>query len=354
MKKLVQLKDICNPVRSSLKNDDLIGHEGDYPVFGAPGEIAKADFYQEENASIGIVKDGSGVGRVMLLPEKSSVLGTIQMVVPKKGTDLLYLFYLLKSMNLSNGASGATIPHIYFKNYGMKQFSIPPLEEQKQIGQELKRIQNTASNGSLLIMYCDEAIKSRFNEMFGDVLTNSKRFPTHSLVEACEVMDGLRKPVNSEAREKMQQGNLFPYYGANGQVGLINGYLSDFDAVALAEDCGSYGPNEATSYIIKGKAWVNNHAHLLKPIDGIATLEYLNAYFYYFDFRKLIGGTTRQKLTQGTMKNIPIVCPPIAMQKEYSAFTKRADKLKFDIQKEIDLANELLTLKFHEYFDQEA
>jgi type I restriction enzyme S subunit len=92
MKKLVQLKDICNPVRSSLKNDDLIGHEGDYPVFGAPGEIAKADFYQEENASIGIVKDGSGVGRVMLLPEKSSVLGTIQMVVPKKAPTFCIFF----------------------------------------------------------------------------------------------------------------------------------------------------------------------------------------------------------------------------------------------------------------------
>jgi type I restriction enzyme S subunit len=109
----------------------LIGHEGIHSLFSAhPGQSPKQIFIRKKTPSIGIVKDGAGVGRVMLLPEKSSVLGTIQMVVPKANTDLLYLVLSLKSMNLSNDEANvsATIPHIYFKKYGlMKEFSIPKL-----------------------------------------------------------------------------------------------------------------------------------------------------------------------------------------------------------------------------------
>ena len=62
-----------------------------------------------------------------------------------------------------------------------------------------------------------------------------------SLETAFTIRDDLRKPINDAVRSEMHTGQLYPYYGANGQVDSINDYLMDCEAICLAEDCGSYG-----------------------------------------------------------------------------------------------------------------
>ena len=76
MKKL-RIKDICDKGSSNLKQKDVEGKVGRYPVYGASGIISHIDSYHQENNYIAIVKDGSGIGRVTFMPAKSSVIGTI-------------------------------------------------------------------------------------------------------------------------------------------------------------------------------------------------------------------------------------------------------------------------------------
>jgi type I restriction enzyme S subunit len=364
MKNPIQLKDICNPVRSSLKNDDLIGHEGNYPVFGAPGEIAKADFYQEENASIGIVKDGAGVGRVMLLPEKSSVLGTIQMIVPKEGTDLLYLFYLLKGMNLSGEASGATIPHIYFKNYGTKQFCIPSLEEQKRIGKELKRIQGIISKDSSLISQCDETTKSRFVEMFGECDMNKPQANWKRLDTVTTVVGGTTPKTG-----------VPEYWG--GEIKWIAPAEIPNDAFLISDTqkhITEAGKNSCSLTLMPsgtvlfstrapiGKVAISNSEMCCNQgfKNFICSSQINNVFLYQLlkmniDWLQNQGtGTTFKEISKSSISSFLVPIPSIEKQKEFSVFLIKVNKLKLDIQKEIDLANELLALKFHQYFDQEA
>lgn len=161
--------------------------------------------------------------------------------------------------------------------------------------------------------------------MFGDP---SKATDAVSLEEAFEIRDDLRKPINDAVRSKMHTGELYPYYGANGQVDSINEYLMDCTALCLAEDCGAYGAGEATSYIITGKSWVNNHAHILIPREG-CDIEFANTYFKILDLSQYVTGTTRLKLTQGKMKEIPFLLPPIDSQNQFSAFVRQSDKSKF-------------------------
>ena len=163
--------------------------------------------------------------------------------------------------------------------------------------------------------------------MFGDPnkATNAAR-----LEEAFEIRDDLRKPINDAVRSKMHTGELYPYYGANGQVDSINEYLIDCTALCLAEDCGAYGAGETTSYIITGKSWVNNHAHVLIPHE-CCDIEYANIYFKMLDISQYVTGTTRLKLTQGKMKEIPFLLPPIDSQKKFSAFVRQSDKSKFAV-----------------------
>jgi len=140
-------------------------------------------------------------------------------------------------------------------------------------------------------------------------------------LEKCvEILDNKRVPINSGDREKRIQDKLtdqlYPYYGATGQVGFIDDYLFDEELILLGEDAAPFlEVNKRKAYIIKGKTWVNNHAHVLKSIKKIIISEYLENYLNRFDYHEYVTGTTRLKLNQSRMKDIPVLLPPLNEQK---------------------------------------
>ena len=79
----VKLEDVCERGTSSLMQKDIVDKNGKYPVYGASGRIGSMETYQQEHQTVAVVKDGAGIGRTMLLPEKSSVIGTMQYLIPK-------------------------------------------------------------------------------------------------------------------------------------------------------------------------------------------------------------------------------------------------------------------------------
>lgn len=146
------------------------------------------------------------------------------------------------------------------------------------------------------------------------------KFTLKSLAECVEVLDRLRKPINSDAR-KDRKGDI-PYYGANGQVGTIDEWIFDEDLVLVAEDGGFFDdPFRPISYRISGKSWVNNHAHVLRPITGI-DIEWLNYAICHQDIRHLIKGATLKKLNQRDLRKILIPCPSIEDQRRIVARIK--------------------------------
>ena len=116
--KELRIKDICDKGSSNLKQKDVEGKNGQYPVYGASGIISHIGTYHQEENYIAIVKDGSGIGRVTFMPAKSSVIGTMQYILPREGFNINYIGYCLQSLDLSKYKQGAAIPHIYFRDYG--------------------------------------------------------------------------------------------------------------------------------------------------------------------------------------------------------------------------------------------
>ena len=172
-------------------------------------------------------------------------------------------------------------------------------------------------------------MKSQFIVMFGEPKNSPDAV---SFETAFTIRDDLRKPINDAVRSEMHTGQLYPYYGANGQVDSINDYLMDCDAICLAEDCGAYGAGEHTSYIVSGKCWVNNHAHVLIPKE-CCDIEFANIYFRILDMTEYVTGTTRLKLTQAKMKTLPMILPSLELQREFAAFVRQSDKSKFELEK---------------------
>ena len=125
----IELGELCDKGISNLAQKDLLLDSGRYPVYGAAGEITKVGFYQQSKPYLGIVKDGAGVGRVMRLPSNSSVIGTLQYIFPKENVDLTYLYYLIKYLDLGKSNTGATIPHIYFKDYRKRKVNVRSYSE---------------------------------------------------------------------------------------------------------------------------------------------------------------------------------------------------------------------------------
>lgn len=146
------------------------------------------------------------------------------------------------------------------------------------------------------------------------------------LEECSLVLDNLRKPINSIERQsriankKIEE--LFPYYGATGQVGYIDDYLTDGEFVLLGEDAAPFlEPTKDVAYLIQGKTWVNNHAHILSSLTNNKFLLY---YLNQFNYKDYVSGTTRLKLTQGSLKSIPV---KLASLPEQRAIVKKLESL---------------------------
>ena len=135
-------------------------------------------------------------------------------------------------------------------------------------------------------------------------------FPLNALVD---VLDSLRVPVNSSERSK--RPGLVPYYGATGQVGTIDKAIFNEELLVLGEDgVQFFDQNKPKAYKISGPAWVNNHAHVLRPKKDKVLQNFLLHFLNQFNYIGYANGTTRLKLTQGAMNSIPVPLPSITEQ----------------------------------------
>ena len=186
----LKLEDVCERGSSSLKQSDIWGKTGDYPIYGASGYIGNVDFYHQEKPYVAVVKDGAGIGRTTFHPAKSSVIGTMQYLLPKDNVLPKYLYYVVGHMHLEKYFSGATIPHIYFKDYKSEEFNYDSLDKQKNIVEILGRCEKVISARKKELELLDSLIKARFVEMFGDPRSNPYGFSKKMLKDTCKVITG--------------------------------------------------------------------------------------------------------------------------------------------------------------------
>lgn len=154
---------------------------------------------------------------------------------------------------------------------------------------------------------------------------NSIKLPSNWLIRSletvCEILDSKRIPINNTERNARITGKkssqLYPYYGATGEVGKIDDFIFDGEYVLVGEDGAPFlDPFKEKAYISTGKFWVNNHAHILKAHISNKYLCYFLNQFNYSDF---VTGTTRLKLNQTALKNIPVIFAPLNEQKRIVA-----------------------------------
>ena len=126
-----------------------------------------------------------------------------------------------------------------------------------------------------------------------------------------------RIPLSAVERGVMSL-RRYDYYGASGAIDRVEEYLFDDELLLIAEDGANLVlRNLPLAIIARGKFWVNNHAHILKPRRG--NLEYLAAVMERLDYTPWISGAAQPKLTQDRLMSIPIAVPPRFEQDEIIA-----------------------------------
>ena len=169
------------------------------------------------------------------------------------------------------------------------------------------------------------------------------------LEESCEILDSRRIPITASNRKE----GPYPYYGANGIQDYVDDYIFDDELVLLAEDGGNFGSKEQPiAYRVSGKCWVNNHAHVLKPKDGI-DVDYLCYSLMFYNTEKLVNGATRQKLTQAMMRKMLIPKRSISEQKKIVATLNTIRDSIAKQTKRIKLLDNLIKARFVEMFKDE-
>ena len=139
----------------------------------------------------------------------------------------------------------------------------------------------------------------------------SDLFELEPLENLVSIHDADRSPVKKSDREE----GIYPYYGASGITDYVDDFIFDGDYVLLSEDGDNLRTrNTPIAFMARGKFWVNNHAHILKGKNGNNT-DFICYALQVADVNSYISGSTRPKITQRDMKNIPVYCPPIKEQK---------------------------------------
>ena len=260
----------------------------------------------------------------------------------------LFFYFALQNIGLKTDGYRR-----HFKDLNKKMIPFPPLDEQKRIAAKLNEQMDTvweARKEAEEQLQAAKVLPSAYlKQVFPsneDDLPNGWKWV--KLGEVANFFDRMRKPVNEPERRMRTFGKkepeLFPYYGANGQLGWIDDFIFDFPTILLAEDGGHFGSSQKpVSYIVNGKYWVNNHAHVIRPKDGV-DLEYLH---YSIMIRPDLqtSGSTVPKLNQRMAREIILPLPPLEEQKWIATKLKKqmmhATELTEVIEQELDLIKAL-------------
>lgn len=132
---------------------------------------------------------------------------------------------------------------------------------------------------------------------------NKEDWKVKTIDELCDILNNIRKPISSGDRKK----GSYPYYGASGIIDYVADFLFDERLLLIGEDGAKWSAYENTAFLVEGKYWVNNHAHVLKP--KLINDKLLESYLVKLDLHPYITGAAPPKLTLGKLKEIPVPVP---------------------------------------------
>lgn len=318
-----------------------------YAEKGNQGNKAKEDYCQYKIAfpdTLVINSMNVIIGAVGISQYFGCVSPVYYVFEPIEGTDLRYIYYLFTNTGFQKEmrkyAKGILEIRLRISSNDMLKRIVPspPFKEQQRIAdyldkmcaeidtvlektrasiEEYKKLKQAVITQAVTKgIRGDRPMKDSGIEWIGEI---SQDFEIVKLKWLCDVLDQFRSPVTADKRNQ-NADVLYDYYGASGAIDKIDGYTIDDHVMLIGEDGANLRMrNLPIMYEINGKAWVNNHAHILKPKTGV------DFYFIFYalealDLNYYITGSAQPKLSQDNLRNIWVPITDFTGQKRIAAY----------------------------------
>jgi type I restriction enzyme S subunit len=337
----VKLEEVCERGTSNIKQSDIINKFGDYPIYGAAGYIGNVDFYHQDKPYVAIVKDGAGIGRATLHPGKSSVIGTMQYLLPKDNIRPEYLCYVVRHMHLEKYFTGATIPHIYFRDYKNEEFNLDDLNKQTEIVSVLEKVETIIAKRKQVVQKYDDLIKARFVEIFGDPVSNPKGWDCCVLTEVCSSILGGGTP--SKSHPEYFTGNIPWVSPKDMKSSVISDSIDHITEDAINQSTTNLVPENSVLMVIRSgilkhtlpvainsvPVTINQDMKAFVP-NGKITASYLMHYFKSIEQDVLSGvrSVTADNIDFRAFQKRLVILPPLVQQQQFASFVEQVDKSK--------------------------
>ena len=111
------------------------------------------------------------------------------------------------------------------------------------------------------------------------------------------------------------------------------------------------GASVARSCIVPNElipARVNQHVAIIRSKKESVLPIFVVYQFTNESYQRLLwdiatsGGATREAITKQQIENLELIVPPIELQNQFSTFVKQVDKLKFEIQNNINIITKVI------------
>ena len=311
-----KLGEVCELINGKNQSE-VANPSGKYPIYGSGGVMGRADDFRCPAGCTIIGRKGS-INNPLYVTEPFWNVDTAYALSPT-GVESKFLYYFCLSFDFSKLDCGTTIPSLTSAIVKDVDIPIPPLAEQKRIVAKIdaafEKIDKLKANAERNLANAKELFQSALEE----AMRPKKGWVEKRLGEVCEILDSKRKPITKKDRV----AGPIPYYGATSVQDHVRNYIFDEPLVLLGEDGAKWGAGDKSAYMIEGKSWVNNHAHVLRPMPSLLR-PWLTYYLVASDLSEFISGTTVPKLNQERMRSIPIPMPPVS---EQQLVVKRLDFL---------------------------
>jgi type I restriction enzyme S subunit len=316
------------------KYSDFVMQDGDILMSHINSEthLGKTALYEKEGDEIII----HGMNLLSLRPNKDLIISK-------------YAFYYLSSQSFLR-----QIPNITKKSVNQASFTVSALkelvfpltsiEEQKKITVDLDKVNGLISIRKQQLSKLDELVKSRFIELFGEPITNSKCLPTNNLGKVLLLKAGDFTVASDIAAEPTTE-NIYPCYGGNG----IRGYVAEYNQEGSYSLIGRQGALSGNVQYATGKFKNTEHALLVTPLIEMNSI-WLNHLLINLDLQRYQTGAAQPGLSVKNLQEIPIIEVPKEDQYQFATFVEQTDKSKFEIQQSLDKLETLKKALMQKYF----
>ena len=275
----------------------------------------------------------------------------------------LYYFFLSNMDILESGFKGAGLKHTN-KNYinSINISSVPSFEMQDRVIKVLDKVQSIIDKRQQQLEKLDELVKSRFIEMFVDIVLNPFSWEKDYLGVVCDVRDGTHDSphYHSTGFPLVTSKNV-----TGGKIDLTDcSLISEADFNKLNERANvDMGDIIMPMIGTVGKPVIVN----VKPnfaIKNVSLIKFkdnsrvLNTFIRsllqsdYFDDAVLskIRGGTQKFISLGDIRKLVVIVPPMELQNQFADFIEQVDKLKFEIKQSLEKSELLKKALMQKYF----